>query len=143
MFRPLVAEYAKAVAVCTPSQGGHKTWDYGYETLFLAEYVLATKDTGVMPGLTRLATDIARGASGVGTWGHSFARPTDGILDGYGCMNQPGIVLTLAMVAAREAGVKDPDLDRTIGKASQFLRWYVNKGAILCSLACESAKVWH
>jgi hypothetical protein len=118
-----VAEYAKAVAACTPSQGGHKSWDYGYETLFLAEYVLATKDTSMMPGPTRLATDIARGASSVGTWGHSFARPTDGILNGYGCMNQPGIVLTLAMVVAREAGVQDLVLDRTIGKASQFLRW--------------------
>ncbi|MGD0088390.1 MAG: DUF6288 domain-containing protein [Planctomycetota bacterium] len=129
-YRPLVAEYAKAVAACTPSQGGHKCWDYGYETTFLAEYVLATEDASVMPGLTRLAMDIARGASGVGTWGHSFARPTDKILDGYGCMNQPGIVLTLAMVLAREAGVKDPDLDNTITKASGFLRWWVNKGAV-------------
>jgi hypothetical protein len=129
-FRPLIAEYAKAVSVCTPSQGGHKSWDYGYETLFLAEYVLATKDANMMPGLTRLATDIARGASSVGTWGHSFARPEDGILNGYGCMNQPGISLTLAMVVAREAGVRAPDLDRTIEKASRFLRWYVQKGAV-------------
>lgn len=129
-FRPLLAEYAQAVSICTPNQGGHKSWDYGYETLFLAEYVLATKDTSVMPGLTRLATDIARGASGVGTWGHTFARPGDGNLEGYGCMNQPGITLTLAMVVAREAGVNDPDLNRVIAKASGFLRWYVNKGAI-------------
>ena len=34
------------------------------------------------------------------------------------------------MVLAREAGVKDPDLDRAIDKSAKFLRWYVNKGAI-------------
>ena len=129
-YRPLVAEYATAVAACTPSQGGHKCWDYGYETLFLAEYVLATKDTSVMPGLARLATDIAAGASGVGTWGHSFARPTDGILNGYGCMNQPGIVLTMAMLVAREAGVKSPQLEGAIAKSARFLRWFAGKGAV-------------
>ena len=48
-----------------------------------------------------IATDIANGASAVGTWGHTFARP-EGNLNGYGCMNQPGIVLTMAMLVARE-----------------------------------------
>ncbi|MGA2069034.1 MAG: DUF6288 domain-containing protein [Thermoguttaceae bacterium] len=127
-YRPLVAQYARKVAGYQP--GGHISWGYAYETLFLAEYALATKNAAVMPGLRRLALDIARGQSGVGTWGHSFARPSDGILDGYGCMNQPGIVLTLAMAVAREAGVADPDLDRAIVKGAGFLRWYVNKGAI-------------
>ena len=127
-YRATAAEYATAVAAHTP--GGHKSWGYGYETLFLAEYAAATKDASVMPGLTRLATDIATGASGVGTWGHSFARPTDGILDGYGCMNQPGIVLTLAMLAAREAGVKSPELDKAIARSARFLRWFVGKGAV-------------
>jgi hypothetical protein len=45
-------------------------------------------------------------------------------------MNQPAIVLTLAIAASREAGVKDADVDRVIATSSQFLRWYVNKGAI-------------
>jgi len=127
-YRPLVAEYARVVADHKP--GGHISWGYAYETLFLAEYALATKDATVMPGLRRLAVDIARGQSGVGTWGHSFARPSDGILDGYGCMNQPGIVLTLAMAVAREAGVDDGVLGRAIGRSAGFLRWYVHKGAV-------------
>lgn len=127
-YGPLVAEYARTVAGHQP--GGHISWGYAYDTLFLAEYALATKDAAVMPGLRRLSLDIARGQSGVGTWGHSFARPSDGILDGYGCMNQPGIVLTLAMAVAREAGVADPDLDPAIVKGAGFLRWYTNKGAI-------------
>jgi hypothetical protein len=126
-YRPVVAEYARKVAAHQP--GGHVTWGYAYATLFLAEYALATRDATVMAGLRRLSLDIARGQSGVGTWGHAFAR-ADGILNGYGAMNQPGIVLTLAMVLAREAGIKEPDLDRAINKASRFLRWYVNKGAI-------------
>ena len=126
-YRPLVAEYARKVAGYQPD--GHISWGYAYETLFLAEYVLATKDETVMPGLRRLSLDIARGASGVGTWGHGFVQPS-GNLGGYGCMNQPGIPLTLDMVLAREAGVKDPDLDKTITKASGFLRQWVNKGAI-------------
>jgi hypothetical protein len=127
-YRPLVAEYAHKVAEHTP--GGHISWGYGYETLFLAEYVLATKDEAARAGLQRLALDIARGQSGVGTWGHSFARPTDGILNGYGNMNQPGIILMLAMTVAREAGIKAPELDAAIDKGGRFLRWYVNKGAV-------------
>jgi len=126
-YRPLVAEYARHVAESQP--GGHESWGYAYETLFLAEYVLATQDQTVMPGLQRLSLDIARGASGVGTWGHRFAQPS-GNLFGYGCMNQPGIPLTIAMVLSREAGVKDPVLDETVAKAGGFLRQWVNRGAI-------------
>jgi hypothetical protein len=126
-YLPLVKEYAEAVARHRP--GGHISWGYAYETLFLAEYVLATGDESVRPGLERLALDIARGQSGVGTWGHAFARPA-GNLNGYGCMNQPGIVLTLAMVIAREAGIASPDLDRAIARSERFLQWYIGKGAI-------------
>jgi hypothetical protein len=126
-YLPQVAEYARQVAAHQP--GGHVTWGYGYSTLFLAEYALASKDASVLDGLKRLALDIARGQSAVGTWGHAFARP-DGILNGYGCMNQPGIVLILAMAVAREAGVRDPVLEGAIAKGARFLRWYVNKGAI-------------
>jgi Family of unknown function (DUF6288) len=126
-YRPLLAEYAREVAGFRAEE--FASWHYGYATLFLAEYVVATGDQSVLPGLRRLAREVALGASSVGTWGHRFARP-DGNLNGYGCMNQPGIVLTLALVIAREAGVNDPDVDRVIDKSSRFLRWYVHKGAI-------------
>ena len=128
-YRPLVAEYALKVAGHRPRLDDLPSWEYAYNTIFLAEYALATKDEAVMAGLRRLSLEIARGASGVGTWGHGFVQPS-GILGGYGCMNQVGIPMTLAMVLAREAGVKDPDLDNTIKKASGFLRQWVNKGAI-------------
>lgn len=126
-YRPIVVEYARKVADHQP--GGHVTWGYAYQTLFLAEYAIATKDPSVNAGLKRLALDIARGQNAVGTWGHAFARP-DGRLNGYGAMNQPGIVLTIAMAVSRKAGVKAPELDEAIGKSARFLRWYAGKGAI-------------
>ncbi|MCX7006123.1 MAG: DUF6288 domain-containing protein [Kiritimatiellaeota bacterium] len=73
--------------------------------------------------------EAANGQSAVGTWGHKFALP-NGNLNGYGCMNQPGLSLCIGMVLAREAGVKELALDRAIAKAAGFVRWYVNKGAV-------------
>lgn len=127
-YATVVAEYARAVANSHP--GGHIAWGYAYETLFLAEYAVATRDPLVMPGLRRLATDIAEGQCDVGTWGHAFKRLGDTDLGGYGNMNQPGIVLTLAMAIAREAGVKGRVIDSAIQKGAAFLRWYVDKGAV-------------
>lgn len=106
-----------------------QSWSYGYVMMFLGEYVLSTGDRTVLPGLQRLALETANGQSAVGTWGHRFALP-GGNLNGYGCMNQPGLTLCLGMLLAREAGVKDPVLDQAITRAAGFLRWYTHKGAI-------------
>ena len=128
-YRPLVAAYARQVAACRPGPGFPESWEYAYNTIFLAEYSLATGDETVTAGLERAALAIARGQSGVGTWGHRFAQP-NGNLYGYGCMNQTGIPLTLAMALAREAGVRSPDLDRAIAMGAAFLRQWVDRGAI-------------
>lgn len=126
-YRPMLAAYAKKVAEFhTDSMA---TWYYGYAISFLAEYSMATGDKSVLPGMKRMTMEAALGQSAVGTWGHKFAMP-NGNLNGYGCMNAPGLTLTIGMVLARQAGVSDPALDRAITKASGFLRWYVNKGAI-------------
>ena len=109
--------------------GGYLSWDYGYVMMFLSEYVAATGDPSVLPGLKRLALETARGQSGVGTWGHRFSE-TGVNLEGYGAMNAPGLSLTIGLVLAREAGVQEPEVDRAIAKAANFLRWYANKGAI-------------
>ena len=108
---------------------GMATWYYGYVMMFLAEYKIATGDDSVMPGLTRLALEAAQGQSAVGSWGHGFARP-DGRLGGYGMMNSPGLPLTISLVMAREAGVKDPALDLAIERSAKLLRFYIGKGAI-------------
>jgi hypothetical protein len=126
-YQSLLSGYAKKVA--SYQVGPMATWHYGYAITFLAEYVLATGDLSIMSGLQRLALEAARGQSKVGTWGHRFAMP-DGRVGGYGCMNSPGIPLTISLVLSREAGVKDPAIDLAISRSARFLRWYVDKGAI-------------
>ena len=111
------------------SNGDMQSWLYGYVMTLLSEYVLATGDASVLPGLQRLALETARGQSAVGSWGHKFARP-DGRLFGYGMMNSPGIPLTIGLVLAREAGVKDPALDLAIERSAGLLRFYIGKGAV-------------
>ncbi|BCX47798.1 PBS lyase heat-containing protein [Haloferula helveola] len=125
--QPLLQDYAKQVADYHAE--GFASWFYGHALQFLAEYVVTTGDTSVMKGVERIAREIAEGQSAVGTWGHRFARPS-GNCNGYGCMNLPGLGLMVAMVSAREAGVKDPVVDEAIAKGAAYLRWYVDKGAI-------------
>jgi len=124
---PLVKREAEWAA--NFSADGFATWYYGYVMMLASEYTMATGDQSVMPGLKRLALEAAHGQSAVGTWGHKFAMP-NGNLNGYGSMNQPGITLMIGMALAREAGVKDPDLDRAIDKGVNFLRWFADKGAV-------------
>ena len=126
-YRPAVAAYAREVAQL--QLDSMATWHYGFANMFLAEYVLATGDQDVVPGLRRMTMESATGQSRVGTWGHKFAAPNGG-LHGYGCMNLPGLNLTISLVIAREAGIEDPALDLAIARAAAFLRWYVDKGAI-------------
>ncbi len=105
------------------------TWYYGYVLTLLAEYQLATGDKTFEDGLRRIAMEAANGQSIVGSWGHKFAGP-DGRLVGYGMMNAPGLPLTTALILAREAGVKEPQIDLAIDRSAKFLRFYIGKGAI-------------
>jgi len=124
---PLLAREAKWAAEF--GADSMQTWHYGYVMLFLAEYVMATGDQSVLPGLRRIAMEAAEGQSAVGSWGHGFARP-DGRLRGYGMMNSPGIPLTIALVLAREAGIKEAAIDLAIERSAKLLRFYVGKGAV-------------
>ncbi len=60
-----------------------QSWRYGYVMMLLAEYVMASGDQSVVPGLERLALESAKGQSAVGSWGHTFAKP-DGRLGATG-----------------------------------------------------------
>ncbi len=126
-YLPLIKKEAERLA--DSRNAGMVTWSYGYILMFLSEYKIATGDDSVMPGLTRIALEAAHGQSAVGSWGHGFAHP-DGRLRGYGMMNSPGVPLTSALVMARMAGVKDPDLDLAIERSTKLLRFYIGKGAI-------------
>ncbi len=106
-----------------------QTWYYGYVISLLAEYKMATGDTSVDQGLRRLALEASNGQSIVGSWGHKFAGQ-DGRLVGYGMMNAPGLPLTISLVLARAAGVKDPAIDLAIERSSKLLRFYIGKGCV-------------
>jgi len=126
-YLPLIKKEAEWFANLPSADMG--TWTYGYIMMFLSEYTIATGDDSVMPGLTRLALEAARGQSAVGSWGHRFARP-DGRLYGYGMMNAVGVPLTISLAMARMAGVKAPALDLAIERSAKLLRFYIGKGAI-------------
>ena len=126
-YHPIVKKEAQWAA--SFSTNSMQSWHYGYVMMLLSEYIVATGDESVMPGLQRLALDVAKGQSKVGSWGHGFAIP-DGRLGGYGMMNSPGIPLTISLTMARAAGVKDIEVDRAIERSSRLLRFYVGKGAI-------------
>jgi hypothetical protein len=126
-YLPLVKKEAQWAAGF--SADGMQTWYYGYVIMLLSEYVMETGDSSVMPGLRRLALEAANGQSAVGSWGHKFARP-DGRLFGYGMMNSPGVPLTISLVMARAAGVKDPAVDRAIELSARLMRFYIGKGAV-------------
>ena len=126
-YLPLVEREAEWAAGYTSRS--MQTWHYGYVIMLLSEYVIATGDQSVMPGLRRLALEAAKGQSAVGSWGHGFAIP-DGRLGGYGMMNSPGVPLTISLVLAREAGVKDPAVELAIERSARLLRFYIGKGAI-------------
>ena len=111
------------------SADSFQTWYYGYVIMLLSEYVMATGDDSVMPGLRRLALEAANGQSVVGSWGHRFAQP-DGRLGGYGMMNSPGLPLTTSLALAHTAGVNDPVVDRAIERSARLLRFYIGKGAV-------------
>ncbi len=126
-YLPLIKKEAEWAA--NYSADAMQTWYYGYVMIWLSEYVMATGDESVMPGLRRLALDAAKSQSAVGSWGHKFALP-DGRLGGYGMMNSPGVPLTISLVMARAAGVKDPALDHAIELSARLLRFYIGKGAV-------------
>ena len=72
-YHPLIKKEAEWAADF--SANGFATWWYGYVTVFLSEYVMATGDESVLPGLRRIAMEASKGQSKVGSWGHRFAGP--------------------------------------------------------------------
>ena len=129
-YLPLLRKQAESLSAYDQSSGV-RTWSYAYVNIFLAEYLLATKDDAMVKnGLKRITKMIVDGQSAVGSWGHGFVDSTSKRLGGYGMMNAPGIPLTYSLVLARQAGVQVPGLYEAIAKSERFLQFYVGKGAI-------------
>ena len=121
-----VREAAKYSGIKT---GGFYSWFYGPVNTLIAEYIMATGDKSFLPHLERSAMEVVDGQSLVGSWGHRFIN-ANGRLRGYGMINSTGIPLTISLVLAKMAGVKNPRLDQSINRSANLLRFYVNKGAI-------------
>ena len=104
-------------------------WYYGYVTMFLAEYKMATGDDSAMPGLRRLAMESAMAKVSSARGDTVSPGPMAG-LSGYGMMNSPGVPLTISLVMARAAGVNDPEISRAIQRSLRLLRFYIGKGCV-------------
>jgi len=78
-------------------------WGSGYGGLLLAEYYQMTGDRQVLPGLEATAKQIARGQMPSGGWSHGFFG---GYSAGYGEVNCAGMGSYMALILAKECGVK-------------------------------------
>jgi len=137
-YLPRVREFARKMAPPTLKlelKDGMVTWDWGYRNLFLCEYYLLTGDKEVLHAIHEYTVSLAKGQSLYGTFGHGIAPPTpEGKLHGsippYGPVNATGLVANLVIVMGKKCGVKDPEIDPAINRASRFFGYFVDKGAI-------------
>ncbi|MEM7393938.1 MAG: DUF6288 domain-containing protein, partial [Verrucomicrobiota bacterium] len=145
-YHPAITDYVRAVAEGEEGQtGGLNVWGGSYKNVLLTEYFLATGDQAVLPGIRTLATRLARGVSGVGTWSHGTAEVEKNGMYGppgaYGAMNQAGMVCALSLLLAQKCGIKEPLIDEAVRRALAFLDFYVDKGTI--PYGDHSPKMFH
>ncbi len=137
-YMPKVRDFAHKVGPTTLKlelKDGMVIWDWGYRNLFLCEYYLLTGDKEVLHAINEYTVTLAKGQGMYGTFGHGISRLTpDGKLHGsippYGPVNMAGLPANLSIVMGRKCGVKDPEVDPAIERASKFFAYFVDKGAI-------------
>lgn len=110
-------------------------WWWSYKLLFLSEYHLLTGDKKVLPTIHELATAVAMGQSGAGTWGHTYAAKENtgylhGHLGGYGAINQQGLTLMVALPLAKKCGAQHKEVLDAIERGNKFFRYFIGKGTI-------------
>ncbi len=126
-YRSALEDYARRVS--NFSSGSRQTWNYGHAMIFLSEYILATGDTSVRPGLNRIATEVANGQGTMGSWGHGFANHF-GMPSGYGALNMAGVQAAIGLVLSHEAGVNNPTVNQAITKLERFFGIYFERGSV-------------
>jgi HEAT repeat protein len=137
-YMPKLREFAYKLGPKTLKlelKDGSVVWDWGYRNLFLCEYFLQTGDLEVMHAIEQYTTFLAKGQSMYGTFGHGIANlTTDGQLHGsippYGPVNAAGLIGNMAIVLGKKCGVKDPEIDPAIDRASKFFGYFMDKGAV-------------
>lgn len=132
--RGVVDAYAQRVAKRAPGPThdmGMTAWEWGWAGIFLAEHHLSTRSGSSKQALRDYALAIARGQSGVGTWGHGMALQNESrSLGGYGALNQAGLGCWLALILAEHCGIQDPIIHAAIERSREFFRFYAGKGSI-------------
>ena len=139
-YLPELQKYARAVGDPKTKYDlfgeGLSSWNGSYRNLFLAEYYLATKDDYVLPAIKELSQTIAMGRSGVGTWSHGMAIPSQnggrlyGMASAYGAMNQVSNTCALSLVLAQKCGIETPEIAEAVRLYTTFCRWFVDKGTV-------------
>ena len=137
-YMPRVREFARKMGPKTLKlelRDGMVVWDWGYRNLFLCEYYLLTGDKEVLHAIRQYTVSLAMGQSMYGTFGHGISNRTpDGRLHGsippYGPVNAAGLIGNLAIVMGGKCGLKHPEIEPAIGRASKFFGYFVDKGAI-------------
>ncbi|MHC4506409.1 MAG: DUF6288 domain-containing protein, partial [Planctomycetota bacterium] len=104
-----------------PPVWGYPSWGWGYGNLLLTEYHLLTGDDSVLPAIEKYSDALARGQSGVGSWGHSMAMPNHGYCNGYGALNQAGNICWMSLLLAKRCGVTNPEIE---------LSFFINKQSV-------------
>jgi hypothetical protein len=137
-YLPRLQEFARKMGPQTLKlelKDGMVVWDWGYRNIFLCEYYLVTGDKEVLHAINEYTITLAKGQSMYGTFGHGISMLTpDGKLHGsippYGPVNAAGLAGNMGIVMGKKCGVKDPEVDAAIVRASKFFGYYVDKGAI-------------
>jgi len=137
-YLPRVRELARQIGpndLKLELKDGAFVWDWGYKNLFLCEYYLLTRDKEVIHAIQEYTLTLAKGQCMYGTFGHGISSLTgDGKLHGsippYGPVNAAGLVGNIAIVMGKKCGVKNPEIDPAIERASKFFGYFVDKGAV-------------
>ena len=103
-----------------PLTGGYQGWSRSFAGMLLGEYYLATGDPTVFPKLGQVAESTAAGQMLCGSWGHRMPW------DGYGAVNQIGLMCFISLALFQEAGVAvDP---AAMKRSSDFFAKYAGRG---------------
>ena len=137
-YLPRVRDYAHKIgpqSLKLELKPGMVLWDWGYNNIFLCEYYLLTGDKEVLHAINEYTVTLAKGQGMYGTFGHGLSMLTPagklhGSIAPYGPVNSCGLPGNISIVLGRKCGIKDPEVDAAIERASRFFGYYVNKGSI-------------
>lgn len=114
---------------------GMVVWDWGYRTVFLSEYYLATGDSEALHAINQYTINLAKGQGLYGTFGHGISSRTPkgelhGSIPPYGPVNSAGLIGNMAIVLGRKCGVRHPEVEAAIERGGRFFAYFVDKGAV-------------